>query len=128
MNKTKQAWQDVDYVYGASFKTPPFAQSWRQTQILILEIFNIFLWLKFSPFLISNKIEHFETGSMDCFPKKEDWPEQLLRSIGGWTVLKGLRKAGIRVKGDERILGDSDFVENVLWLSIKLLGLKTEIP
>lgn len=38
----------------------------------------------------------------------------LLRSIGGWTVLKGLRKAGIRVKGDERILGDSDFVKNVL--------------
>ena len=38
----------------------------------------------------------------------------LLRSIGGWTVLKGLRKAGIRVKGDERILGDSNFVENVL--------------
>ena len=28
--------------------------------------------------------------------------------------LKDLRKAGIRVKGDERILGDSDFVENVL--------------
>ena len=38
----------------------------------------------------------------------------LLRSIGGWSVLKGFRKAGIRVKGDERILGDSDFVENVL--------------
>ena len=38
----------------------------------------------------------------------------LLRSIGGWTVLKGFRKAGIRVKGDERILGDGDFVENVL--------------
>jgi hypothetical protein len=28
--------------------------------------------------------------------------------------LKGFRKAGIRVKGDERILGDSGFVENVL--------------
>jgi len=38
----------------------------------------------------------------------------LLRSSGGWTGLKGFRKAGIRVKGDERILGDSDFVENVL--------------
>ncbi|MBW2150823.1 MAG: transposase, partial [Deltaproteobacteria bacterium] len=36
------------------------------------------------------------------------------RSIGGWTVLKGLRKVGIRLKGDERILGSSDFVENVL--------------
>jgi putative transposase len=38
----------------------------------------------------------------------------LLRSIGGWTGLKNFRKAGIRVKGDERILGDSDFVETVL--------------
>ncbi len=38
----------------------------------------------------------------------------LLRSAGGWVALKELRKAGIRVKGDERILGDSDFVENVL--------------
>ena len=38
----------------------------------------------------------------------------LLRSIGGWTALKGLRKAGIRVKGDERVLGDSDFVRTTL--------------
>jgi len=38
----------------------------------------------------------------------------LLRSIGGWTVLKGLRKSGIRVKGDERVLGDSDFIKNVI--------------
>ena len=42
---------------------PPFARSLRQTQILILEILNIFLWLKFSSSLISNKIEHFENGS-----------------------------------------------------------------
>ena len=38
----------------------------------------------------------------------------LLRSAGGWTGLKEFRKAGIRLKGDERILGDSDFTENVL--------------
>ena len=38
----------------------------------------------------------------------------MLRSSGGWIGLKEFRKAGIRVKGDERILGDSDFVENVL--------------
>ena len=34
---------------GANFKTSHFAQSLRQTQILILEILNVFLWLKFSP-------------------------------------------------------------------------------
>jgi putative transposase len=38
----------------------------------------------------------------------------LLRSIGGWAGLKDIRKSGIRVKGDERILGDGDFVETVL--------------
>ena len=37
-----------------------------------------------------------------------------MRSIGGWTGLKDLRKAGVRVKGDERILGDSAFVNIVL--------------
>ncbi len=38
----------------------------------------------------------------------------LVRSSGGWHVLKGLRKAKAYMKGDERILGDSDFVEAVL--------------
>jgi hypothetical protein len=38
----------------------------------------------------------------------------LLRSIGGWGVLKSMRRMKIHIKGDERILGDSDFVEDVL--------------
>ena len=38
----------------------------------------------------------------------------LLRSSGGWGVLKAMSKARIHLKGDERILGDSDFVEEVL--------------
>jgi hypothetical protein len=38
----------------------------------------------------------------------------LLRSVGGWTALSALRGEPVRVKGDERILGDSDFVEAVL--------------
>ncbi len=48
----------------ANFKTSPFAQYLRQAQILILEILYVFLWLKFSPSLILNKIEHFETASL----------------------------------------------------------------
>jgi hypothetical protein len=43
----------------------PFAQYLRQAQILILEILNVFLWLKFLPSLILKKIEHFETASID---------------------------------------------------------------
>jgi len=38
----------------------------------------------------------------------------LLRSVGGWYELKQLQNSGIRIKGDERILGSSDFVADVL--------------
>ena len=38
----------------------------------------------------------------------------LIRSAGGWAVIKSLRKAGHFFKSDERILGDSDFAEQVL--------------
>ena len=38
----------------------------------------------------------------------------LLRSVGGWQELKRQRKPGERIKGDERILGGSDFVLQVL--------------
>ncbi len=38
----------------------------------------------------------------------------LVRSAGGWAELKGLRKAKVGIKGDERILGDSDFVNQSL--------------
>jgi REP element-mobilizing transposase RayT len=38
----------------------------------------------------------------------------LVRSYGGWTQIKTMKKSGLGVKGDERILGDSDFVQQVL--------------
>ena len=38
----------------------------------------------------------------------------LVRSAGGWSALKVLRRIGEYRKGDERILGDSDFVKKVL--------------
>ena len=38
----------------------------------------------------------------------------LLRSNGGWRELRKSSKAGIRMKGDERILGSSEFVEKAL--------------
>jgi hypothetical protein len=39
----------------------------------------------------------------------------LIRSLGGWTEAKKLRLKGQdRVKGDERILGESDFVLKIL--------------
>ena len=38
----------------------------------------------------------------------------LIRSFGGWSALKALRFTGLRVMGDERILGSGEFVESVL--------------
>ena len=38
----------------------------------------------------------------------------LVRSAGGWQEVVAARRAGIFLKSDERILGDSDFVERVL--------------
>lgn len=38
----------------------------------------------------------------------------LIRSQGDWAAVKALRNAKAYQKGDERILGDGDFVEEVL--------------
>ena len=38
----------------------------------------------------------------------------LIRSAGGWSAIKALRRTGAYQKGDERILGDGDFVKKVL--------------
>ncbi len=38
----------------------------------------------------------------------------LVRSLGGWQAVKTLREAGQKLRGDERILGDAEFVEAVL--------------
>jgi hypothetical protein len=38
----------------------------------------------------------------------------LIRSVGGWAAAKSLRKANALQKGDERILGNGDFVAAVL--------------
>lgn len=38
----------------------------------------------------------------------------LIRSIGGWQAFKAIDRTDVHLKSDERILGDSDFVEDVL--------------
>jgi REP-associated tyrosine transposase len=49
----------------------------------------------------------------------------LVRSVGGWSVLKALRSRRVRVKGDERILGSSEFVERVLEMAEEEMEKKT---
>ncbi|MCF6291601.1 MAG: hypothetical protein L3J03_11485, partial [Desulfobacterales bacterium] len=38
----------------------------------------------------------------------------LVRSLGGWSEVKALRRSGIRELADERILGSGDFVEQII--------------
>ena len=49
---------------------------------------------------------------------KGNWPEfmggGLIRSAGGWHAVKEAYRDGIRLAGDERILGSSEFVESTL--------------
>jgi len=38
--------------------------------------------------------------------------------IGGWAAVKSMRKAKLFVKSDERIVGDGNFVEQVLSVAV----------
>ena len=87
MNKTVQPWQNIDYVYGL------FSEQKRMAR---------------------KRYRTFVEKGVSQGRRTDLTGGGLLRSSGGWTALKALRKAGIRVKGDERILGDSDFVTTVL--------------
>ena len=51
----------------------------------------------------------------------------LVRSAGGWSALRAMRNGENRMKGDERILGQGDFVETVLKAAQENLDRKSRI-
>ena len=51
----------------------------------------------------------------------------LVRSAGGWSVIKAMRRGLERTKGDERILGEGDFVESVLKAAQENLDRKSQL-
>jgi len=51
----------------------------------------------------------------------------LVRSAGGWSALRTMRNGKSRMKGDERILGQGDFVETVLKAAQENLDRKSKI-
>jgi REP element-mobilizing transposase RayT len=87
MKSPEKTWQNTDYIYGI------FSENKREAK----KIYREFVKKGIS----QGKRPDLTGGG-------------LLRSSGGWTGLKESRKAGIRLKGDERILGNSDFVDDVL--------------
>ncbi len=87
LEKRKNDWQDVDYVLSC------FAQRRKAVKKRYLDYIH----------------QGIEMGK-----RPEPVGGGLIRSLGGWSGVKNIRKAGIRVKGDERILGDSGYVLDVL--------------
>jgi REP element-mobilizing transposase RayT len=88
IGKKKRPWQDVDYVLGYFGST---AKSARKAYVNYVNVG------------IGQGRQDELTGG------------GLIRSAGGWSEVKRLRRLGqTHVMSDERILGDSEFVESVL--------------
>jgi len=87
MAKTKNDWQNIDYVLGLLDDTKLKAR--RQYRAFVQKG------------IAEGKRPDLTGGG-------------LIRSLGGWSGIKRFREGGMRLKGDERILGDTDFVESVL--------------
>ena len=88
MGKKDRPWQDVEYVLGYFGETAGGAKK---------------AYLSFMEGGIAQGRREDLTGG------------GLIRSVGGWAEIKQLRRQGREhVMSDERILGDSGFVENVL--------------
>jgi hypothetical protein len=87
MGKVQREWQDVDLVLALFDANLPSAQSaYRQ----------------------------YVQDGINLGRRKDLVGGGLIRSQGGWAAVKALRGAKDYRKGDERILGDGDFVEEVL--------------
>ena len=87
MGSKKNPWQEVDYVLSFFGKRVSTGRK---------------------------KYRHFVEKAVQQGRRSELTGGGLVRSSGGWGILKSIRRMGIHLKGDERILGDSDFVESVL--------------
>ena len=87
MGKRKQDWQDCDATLAYFAKRRISARS---------------------------KYKDFVVKGIDQGKRTDLIGGGLIRSSGGWEAVKSMRKAKIHVKSDERILGDSDFVSQIL--------------
>jgi len=75
----------------------------------------------------SNYLEYVEQAR-DQGRRKELTGGGLIRSLGGWEEVKKVRfKGRERIKSDERILGESDFVDQVLRIADESLSRQYEL-
>jgi putative transposase len=87
MGKVKREWQDTDYVLGYFGKSKGKAR---------------------------NEYESFIKKGFSQGRKNELTGGGLIRSLGGWIEAGEVLKSGIHIMSDERILGDSDFVDSII--------------
>jgi putative transposase len=88
MGKKKREWQDVKYVLGFFSRNVTYARK---------------------------KYRSFVEEGIDMGRRPELVGGGLIRSLGGWDEIKKMRLTGQdRIKSDQRILGESEFVLNVL--------------
>lgn len=83
------------------------AESWQATKEVLLRFSD-------STKEARQKYAVFVTEGVAGGKKPELTGGGLVRSAGGWQSVVSARRAGTFLKSDERILGDSDFVESVL--------------
>jgi REP element-mobilizing transposase RayT len=87
LGRYRYAFQDIEYILGLFAKSPAAARK---------------------------KYSAYVQRGVDRGHRPELVGGGLIRSAGGWSAVKGLRRANVRLKGDERILGDNEFVNTVL--------------
>jgi REP element-mobilizing transposase RayT len=89
MGKKKRLWQDVDYVLGS------FGDTHRSAR---------------------RKYYSYMEAGLGQGHRDELTGGGLIRSLGGWSEVRrhGLKGQGQHIKSDERILGESDFVADVI--------------
>jgi hypothetical protein len=54
------------------------------------------------------------TNHIHLNPLRAKLVKSLIRSLGGWSAVKALRRAGDRELSDDRILGSGEFVEQII--------------
>ena len=87
MGIIKRDWQDTDYVFGYFGKSKGKAR---------------------------REYESFIKGGLNQGHKEELTGGGSIRSLGGQTEAREALKGGVHIMSDERILGNSEFVDSVI--------------
>jgi putative transposase len=87
MDKVRREWQDTDYVLGY------FGKGKRKAR---------------------KEYESFVKEGFNQGRNKELTGGGLIRSLGGWIEAREILKSAVHIMSDERILGDSDFVDSII--------------